>query len=60
LTKEKHMQRGDDKHTPRYNFARPDLQFKLANMTRTHHECREVAGVNRPGKTAKDRWLRAV
>ncbi len=54
------MQRGDDKHTPRYNFARPDLQFKLANMTRTHHECREVAGVNRPGKTAKDRWLRAV
>lgn len=49
-----------DRHTPRIQFARADQQAKMAGRPHDHTTCREITGVNRPGKTRKDRWLKEL
>jgi len=35
-------------------------KIAMGNQARTHTNCKKFTGVNRPGKTAKDRALRGI
>ncbi len=49
----------DVRDQPRENFMTPRQAEMMGDLPRTHENCRAKTGVARPGKTAKDRALRA-
>lgn len=40
---------------PRREYMTRDQKEKLGDQKRTHQNCKEATGVNRPGKTAQDK-----
>ena len=48
------------KKPQRADFMTADQKFRMSvdNLPRTHENCIKATGVARPGKTAKDRWMR--
>lgn len=41
-------------------FMNQGWQSAMGNKPRTHKTCKDITGVQRPGKTARDRALREV
>ena len=46
------------KNKSRADFMSDKDKKAMGNKPRTHANCKETTGKYRPGKTAKDRWMR--